>query len=32
MPFDIIAFPALVCLIIGFVSGLKTAKNNKQDK
>lgn len=26
MPFEIIAFPALVCLLIGFISGLKTGK------
>lgn len=29
MPFEIIAFPALVCLLIGFISGLKTGKKTE---
>lgn len=29
MPFEIIALPALICLVAGFISGLKTGKKTE---
>lgn len=29
MPFEIIAFPALICLLAGFISGLNSGKKTE---